>query len=359
MTRISRHASKYMHGLYKTFVDDDGSDDGNVVRSIEPSVGKVDGQEVLIFDISQIGEEQVTQDGAVWDVTKALAESHALGANQLVIRIYRRDVRMRPYSEVVRKSSPFLLVFSKANNTLDQERVRRGVEGTRRKRREAGYYTYSSTGEYESPDEKEKHEKEVYRKKGLNIFSPYSKGIKLRANRRKPKENDVWHGFGDNKEESTDEETKVVTESSNDVRVVLLDGEERKKGICKKHKYVVNFADMGWGEWVDTPSTFEAGYCAGICPNPLPEVIVTIFDFSLSNEVISLLNYFLLLTTFIQETHPSNHAILQSLLQSDNMPPVCCAPDQMESLTILYKDQHGRLTIRNFPRMIVKSCACL
>lgn len=39
MTVSSKTASKYMENLYQSFVDEDGSDDGNIVRSIEPSVG--------------------------------------------------------------------------------------------------------------------------------------------------------------------------------------------------------------------------------------------------------------------------------------------------------------------------------
>ena len=44
---------------------------------------------------------------------------------------------MRSYSEMVRKSSPFLLVYSKADNTIDAENVKKEAEKTKRKRREA------------------------------------------------------------------------------------------------------------------------------------------------------------------------------------------------------------------------------
>ncbi|KAJ1368713.1 hypothetical protein KIN20_029970 [Parelaphostrongylus tenuis] len=57
--RVSHRNVATMQAIYDTFVDDDGSDDGNVVRGIDPAIGKLDGQEVLIFDISGFEKEQV------------------------------------------------------------------------------------------------------------------------------------------------------------------------------------------------------------------------------------------------------------------------------------------------------------
>ncbi|KAJ9600765.1 hypothetical protein L9F63_001080, partial [Diploptera punctata] len=38
---------------------------------------------------------------------------------------------------------------------------------------------------------------------------------------------------------------------------------------CRRHKLEVNFADIGWSDWIISPQTFEAFYCAGTCPFPL------------------------------------------------------------------------------------------
>ncbi|EYB80877.1 hypothetical protein Y032_0398g732 [Ancylostoma ceylanicum] len=99
--------------------------------------------------------------------------------------------------------------------------------------------------------------------------------------------------------------------------------------MCQKRGSVIDLRLLGWGRWVIAPATFEAGFCSGKCPNPLPTDI-----------------------------NPSNHAILQSLLQSSSVPPVCCSPNQMRSLTIFYRDELGRSTIKNFEDMIVESCSC-
>ncbi|KAK6037571.1 hypothetical protein COOONC_24924 [Cooperia oncophora] len=55
-----------MQSIYETFVEDDGSDDGNVVRGIDPGLGKLDGHEVLIFDISGINKEQANEQNHSW-----------------------------------------------------------------------------------------------------------------------------------------------------------------------------------------------------------------------------------------------------------------------------------------------------
>ncbi|RCN40076.1 hypothetical protein ANCCAN_13986 [Ancylostoma caninum] len=131
--RQSHRTAATMQSIYETFIEDDGSDDGNVVRGIDPALGKLDGHEVLIFDISGFEKEQVMRgelhfylrrkdaaksgrarqlrakslcvneycsenqqlqtirvstEKVIWDATKPLAESNALGASQLVVRAH-------------------------------------------------------------------------------------------------------------------------------------------------------------------------------------------------------------------------------------------------------------------------------
>ena len=47
---------------------------------------------------------------------------------------------------------------------------------------------------------------------------------------------------------------------------------ERKEQQCARHKLLVDFADLGWSEWIISPKSFEAYYCAGTCPFPLSQV---------------------------------------------------------------------------------------
>lgn len=42
--------------------------------------------------------------------------------------------------------------------------------------------------------------------------------------------------------------------------------------LCGRRKLMVNFADIGWGDWIISPKSFDAHYCAGNCPFPLTEV---------------------------------------------------------------------------------------
>ncbi|VDM69124.1 unnamed protein product [Strongylus vulgaris] len=57
--RSSHRTAAMMQSIYETFVEDDGSDDGNIVRGIDPALGKLDGHEVMIFDISGLNKEQI------------------------------------------------------------------------------------------------------------------------------------------------------------------------------------------------------------------------------------------------------------------------------------------------------------
>ena len=45
-----------------------------------------------------------------------------------------------------------------------------------------------------------------------------------------------------------------------------------RKGLCGRRKLVVDFADIGWNDWIISPKSFEAHYCAGQCPFPLVKV---------------------------------------------------------------------------------------
>lgn len=42
--------------------------------------------------------------------------------------------------------------------------------------------------------------------------------------------------------------------------------------LCGRKKLVVNFADIGWSQWIISPKSFEAHYCAGECPFPMSKV---------------------------------------------------------------------------------------
>lgn len=48
---------------------------------------------------------------------------------------------------------------------------------------------------------------------------------------------------------------------------------------CSRRNLRVDFADIGWSEWVIAPKAFEAYYCAGTCEFPMPKVRTQDFSF--------------------------------------------------------------------------------
>lgn len=48
---------------------------------------------------------------------------------------------------------------------------------------------------------------------------------------------------------------------------------------CSRRNLRVDFADIGWSEWVIAPKAFDAYYCAGTCGFPMPKVRARIFSY--------------------------------------------------------------------------------
>lgn len=48
-------------------------------------------------------------------------------------------------------------------------------------------------------------------------------------------------------------------------------GDDQQRG-CSRRSLRVDFADIGWSEWVIAPKAFDAYYCAGTCGFPIPKV---------------------------------------------------------------------------------------
>lgn len=42
--------------------------------------------------------------------------------------------------------------------------------------------------------------------------------------------------------------------------------------VCSRRYLRVDFADIGWSEWVLAPKAFDAYYCSGTCGFPIPKV---------------------------------------------------------------------------------------
>lgn len=102
---------------------------------------------------------------------------------------------------------------------------------------------------------------------------------------------------------------------------------------CSRKNLRVDFADIGWSEWVIAPKAFEAYYCTGTCGFPMAKV-----------------------------TRPSNHATIQSIVRAvgiiPGIPEPCCVPEKMSSLPVLYRDEAKNPVLKIYPNMSVQSCSC-
>ncbi|KAI1905198.1 hypothetical protein AGOR_G00013660 [Albula goreensis] len=102
---------------------------------------------------------------------------------------------------------------------------------------------------------------------------------------------------------------------------------------CARRYLKVDFADIGWSEWIISPKYFDAFYCSGSCQFPMPKSV-----------------------------KPSNHATIQSIVRAvgvvPGIPEPCCVPERMSSLSILFFDENKNVVLKVYPNMTVDSCAC-
>ncbi|XP_059181006.1 growth/differentiation factor 10-like [Centropristis striata] len=103
--------------------------------------------------------------------------------------------------------------------------------------------------------------------------------------------------------------------------------------VCSRRYLRVDFADIGWSEWVLAPKSFDAYYCAGACGFPIPKVV-----------------------------RPSNHATIQSIVRAvgivPGVPEPCCVPEKMSPLSVLFLDTNRNMVLKVYPGMSVDTCSC-
>ncbi|XP_052469873.1 growth/differentiation factor 10-like [Carassius gibelio] len=102
---------------------------------------------------------------------------------------------------------------------------------------------------------------------------------------------------------------------------------------CSRRYLKVDFADIGWNEWILSPKSFDAFYCAGTCEFPIPKVV-----------------------------RPSNHATIQSIVKAvgiiPGIPEPCCVPEKMKPLSVLFLDESKNIVLKIYPNMSVETCTC-
>ncbi|KAE8619495.1 hypothetical protein XENTR_v10009813 [Xenopus tropicalis] len=103
------------------------------------------------------------------------------------------------------------------------------------------------------------------------------------------------------------------------------------KPLCRRVDMIVNFEDIGWGNWIVYPKKYNAYRCEGACPIPLNE-------------------------TF----KPTNHAYMKSvvkLYQPEKVECPLCVPIKMSPLSMLYYEG-DEVVLRHHQEMIVEECGC-
>ncbi|CAK1540601.1 unnamed protein product [Leptosia nina] len=102
--------------------------------------------------------------------------------------------------------------------------------------------------------------------------------------------------------------------------------------ICQRRPLFVDFADVGWSDWIVAPQGYDAYYCQGDCPFPLADHL-----------------------------NGTNHAIVQTLVNSVNpaaVPKACCVPTQLSPISMLYMDEVNNVVLKNYQDMMVVGCGC-
>ncbi|KAL3242279.1 hypothetical protein MRX96_021322 [Rhipicephalus microplus] len=104
------------------------------------------------------------------------------------------------------------------------------------------------------------------------------------------------------------------------------------RDACRRHSLRIEFSHVGWNDWIVAPPSYEAYYCHGTCPFPMPEHL-----------------------------NSTNHAIVQSLVNSmraSKVPGACCVPTDLSPVSLLYVDAFERVVLKNYQDMVVEGCGC-
>ncbi|XP_026161766.1 bone morphogenetic protein 7-like [Mastacembelus armatus] len=110
------------------------------------------------------------------------------------------------------------------------------------------------------------------------------------------------------------------------------DNNGMSKEGCKKHELYVSFRDLGWQDWIIAPEGYAAYYCDGECAFPLNSYM-----------------------------NATNHAIVQTLvhfINPETVPKPCCAPTQLNGISVLYFDDSSNVILKKYRNMVVRACGC-
>ncbi|XP_068225275.1 bone morphogenetic protein 2-like [Palaemon carinicauda] len=103
---------------------------------------------------------------------------------------------------------------------------------------------------------------------------------------------------------------------------------------CERRDMLVDFATIGWSSWIVYPTSYNAYQCLGQCSFPLG-----------------------------QDLNPTNHAIVQSIINNSGDFPLvqrpCCVPSTYGNLSLLYYNAEENVVLRQYDKMVATECGCL
>ncbi|XP_041109362.1 bone morphogenetic protein 3-like [Polyodon spathula] len=270
------------------------------------------------------------------DITRVLNE--AKHKDELLIGIEITLQGSRPWKKLLSKRSPYILVYANDSAISESEAVastlpRRGrslAPGLHK----LGVHTRNSTDERRS-------------KRSANILFPLQNnelpGAEFQFNEAQAwGERNPYKTLETRPAERQRNKKKQRKSNRHKVQTLQFDEQTLKKARrkqwneprnCARRYLKVDFADIGWSEWIISPKSFDAYYCSGSCQFPMPKSL-----------------------------KPSNHATIQSIVRAvgvvPGIPEPCCVPERMSSLTILFFDESKNVVLKVYPNMTVESCAC-
>lgn len=99
---------------------------------------------------------------------------------------------------------------------------------------------------------------------------------------------------------------------------------------CRLHPMYVDFAAIGWADWIIAPPGYDGNICTGQCRQP-------------------------------RNQHPTTHALVQAethRLKPERAPAPCCVPIRYDPITVMYMGNKGQFRQTEFAHMVVTQCGC-
>ncbi|KAM3926787.1 bone morphogenetic protein 7-like [Leptodactylus fuscus] len=109
-------------------------------------------------------------------------------------------------------------------------------------------------------------------------------------------------------------------------------GQRSSIQACGRQELYVSFYELGWQDWIIAPEGYSAYYCDGECIVPLNS-----------------------------HMNATNHAIIQTLVHFINpqmVPKPCCAPTELQDVSVLYFDDGSNVRLKKYKNMVVQACGC-